>query len=534
MKRFLSLILAVFVATLIGCGKGSKVDEHGHDEGAHKEEAAHEEGGHEEPGHVEGEAGHTEDIVLTAEAAKIAGIQVGEARKMPMQGQIKVPGTVTNTSLGRAVVTPPVAGKITRIYVKVGDNVRAGQPIATLQSADLAQASAGIIEAQRGVITAQAAVREARAEIDLANAKLRTARQSLQRQREFARTGAFSQPALQAAQRELNEAESDLESAQQEQVVHEAQLERAERLFKQELISRTELEQARLEVQQDKTKQANARRQIEIARSAFERERMIAQRGLSNSREIQTAEAEVRSANLEVQQAKIRYNTAVSGVAGANKGVQAAQAAYSAQAGGSRSGGGSVTVNAPIGGVITDLEVTLGQAVERVTEICEVENLRTVWVMAQVSEKQVGLARKGSLAQITVSAFPDRIFNGVIQVVGNRLDPKSRTMPVQVLVENADGALRADMFAKVSLGVGSSSRALAVPRSAIVDEGDQRAVFIAEDGGKYEERVVELGRTQGEYVEILSGLEPGAKVVVKGAFVLKSEKVKGALKGHEH
>ncbi|MBC8063639.1 MAG: efflux RND transporter periplasmic adaptor subunit [Chlorobia bacterium] len=513
------------MATMIGCGKGSaKLDEHGHEEGPQKEEA----------GHVEGEAGHTEDIVLTAEAAKIAGIQVGEARRMPMQSQVKVTGTVTNTAQGRAVVTPPVAGKITRIHVKVGDNVRAGQPIATLSSADLAQASAGIIEAQRGVISAQAAVREARGETDIANAKLRTARQNLQRQKEFARTGAFSQPALQAVQRELNEAETTLESAQQEQVVHEAQLERAERLYKQELISRTELEQARLELQQDKTKQANAKRQIEIARAAYERERKIAERGLSNSKEIQTAEAEVRSANLEVQHAKIRHSTAVSGVAGAMKGVQAAQTAYAAQAGGSRSGGGTITVVAPISGIVTDREATLGQAVERITEICEIENLKTVWIIANVPEKQVGLVQRGSIAQITVSAFPNRIFSGVVQVLGGRLDPKSRTMPVQILVENSDGALRANMFTTVSLGAGAGSMALAVPRTAIAENGDKRMVYIAEEGGKYEERLVELGRTQGDYVEILSGLEAGAKIVVKGAFVLKSEKVKSELKGHEH
>lgn len=507
------------------------MDEHGHEAEAHKEEGGHVDEPTEE-GHAE--EGHTEDIVLSAEAAKIAGIEIGEAKRMPMQGQAKVTGTVANTSQGRAVVTPPVAGKITRVFVKAGDRVRAGQAVATLQSADLAQASAGIIEAQRGVITAQAAVREAKAEIDLANAKVRTARQNLQRQQQFARTGAFSQPALQSAQKDLNEAEADLESAQQEQVVHEAQLERAERLFKQELISRTELEQARLEVQQDKTKQANARRQIAIARSAFERESAIAQRGLSNSREIQTAEAEVRASNLELQQAKIRHSTAVSGVAGANKGVQAARASYSAQAGGSRGGGGTLTVVAPISGVVTDIEVTLGQAVERTTEICEVENLQSVWVIANLPEKQIGLAQKGARAQIRVSAFPNQIFTGVVQVVSGRLDPKSRTMPVQILVDNSAGSLRADMFATIHLGFGASNDALAVPTSAIVEDGDNHVVYISEDGGKYEERPVHLGRTQGGYVEILGGLEPGSKIVVKGAFVLKSEKVKGELKGHEH
>jgi multidrug efflux pump subunit AcrA (membrane-fusion protein) len=101
------------------------------------------------------------------------------------------------------------------------------------------------------------------------------------------------------------------------------------------------------------------------------------------------------------------------------------------------------------------------------------------------------------------------------------------------LVDNASGALKADMFATVALGVGASTMALAVPRSAIVEDGDRRLLYVAEEGGKYEEKAVELGRIQGDYVEIVSGLEPGSKVVTKGTFVLKSEKVKGELKGHE-
>jgi cobalt-zinc-cadmium efflux system membrane fusion protein len=516
MKLTIFLVSALVFVGLAGCGR---------QEPAHVEPADE---------HAKEEPGHTEDIVLSAEAAKIAEIEVGDARMMPMQGELKVPGSITNTAQGRAVVTPPVGGKIIRLHVKAGDRVRAGQAVATLQSADLADAAARIIEAQASVISAQAAAREARSQIDLANSKLRTAQQTLRRQQEFVKTGAFSQPALQAAQKDMADAEAELERGKQDQAVHQAQLERAERLYKQELISRTELEQARLEVATDKIRQRNAERSIELARATFEREQRIATQNLANAREIQAAEAEVRAANLDVQQAKIRHQSAVSGVASANKGVQAARAAYSAQAGAGRASGGTVTVAAPIGGVVTDVEATLGQAVERATEICEIENLRSVWVTASVSEKQIALARRGAQAQVAVSAYPNRIFPGVVQVVGSRLDPKTRTMPVQVLVDNATGELRTGMFATVGLGVGASSSALAIPRSAIVEDGDKKLIYIAEEGGRYEQKAVELGRVQGEFVEIVSGLEPGARVVVKGAFVLKSEKVKAELKGHEH
>lgn len=474
-------------------------------------------------------------IVLSAEAVETAGIQTEEARRIPMQSELEVPGTVTNTAQGRAVVTPPVDGKIVHLFVSVGDQVRAGQPVATLQSSDLAQASASIIESQRGVMAAEAAVREANAEVALANARLRTAKAALQRQEAFARTGAFSQPSLQQAHRELNEAEAELESALREDAAHEATLARAERLFELELISKAELEAERLHHDLDHIRVEKAKKIVENARQTLQRETTIAGKNLLNTREIQMAEAEVRAANLAVQQAKIRHQAAIAGASGAKKGLQAARAAYNAHAGDGQASGSIITVVAPIAGVVTQRGVSLGQAVERTSVICEIEDLRSVWVTARVPEKQVGLARKGARAEITVSAFPGRVFTGVVQVVGSRLDPKSRTLPLQILVDNRSGALRADMFASVAIGVGSSDMALAVPESAVTDEHEAGGsiVFIQEAEGRFRKSPVKLGRRRGGFVEIVEGIDPGARIVVRGAFVLVSESKKSELKGDE-
>lgn len=518
-----TILFALLLGLSLGCGRGSKtphVDDHAADKAGHSEAG-------EEPG-------HSEDILLSDEAAKIAGVEVGEAKQMPMQAELRAPGIVSASSFGRAAVTPPVAGQISRLLVKSGDTVRVGEALAVLRSPELAEAAAGIIQAQEGLLTAQALQHEAAAQKDLASAKVRTARQVLARQQAFARTGAFSQPGLQSAQRELADAEADLERGKQDQLVHEAQLDRAERLYKQELISRTELEQARLEVATDKIRQRNAERRIELAKATYERERRIAEQGLSNSRELQAAEAELRTANLEVRQAQIRLNSAIAGVAAARKGVEAARTSYAAHAGASTSNGGTLTIKAPIAGVVIDMGVTLGQAVERTTEICEIENLASVLLLAQLSDKQIGQARVGASAQVSVATFPNRRFAGVVQSVGSRLDPKTRSLEVRILVQNENRDLRSGMAGTAHIGVGSRSSTLAVPRSSIVEDGDAKKVYVAEDGGKYEERIVVLGRIQGDFVEVISGLAAGDRVVVKGAFVLKSEKVKAELKGHEH
>lgn len=484
-------------------------------------------------GHGAEEAAH-EDVKLTAEQAKIAGIVIEEARIMPLQAEIKVPGVVTHTAQGKALVTPPLEGKVVRLLATVGDRVRQGQPLALIESADLAQALSAITEADRARLEAAADVQRAQSELHLSETKLRTAKDVLARQQELAKAGAFSQPSVQQAEKELNEAESELESAQKEETVHRAQLERAERLFKLELISRSDLEQARLELEQDRIRQEKAKRQIEIAKKTFERERQIAELGLLNAKEIQAADAEVRSANIEVQKGRIAVQSAQSALRGAERGVQNARASYAALGGhGNTVSGSTMTLNAPLAGVIAERKVSVGQAVERATELFEIDNLQTVWVTAQVPERQISLVRKGAAVTLATSAFKGRTFGGIVQVIGTRLDPHSRTMPVQCLVQNEAGLLRPEMFAQVVLGVGSRSPALTVAKSAVLVEGEESFVYIAEAEDTFEKKPVKLGREQGGRVEVLEGIQDGDRVVAQGAFILKSQAQKSELKGHE-
>jgi len=516
MMRWLLGLLTFNAILVAGCTRGPSHEDHG-DEHA--------------PGVGEE---HTENIELSPEAEDIAGIQTRLAAKLALQEEFRVPGLVVPASQGRAVVTPPVGGQILAIYVKPGDSVTAGQAVAKIGSSELAEAASQITEAERSVIAALGEEQAASGEVGLARGKLQTAREVLARQKAFAKAGAFSQPSLQASQKELADAEAELDRGKQDQAVHQAQLERAERLCGQELISRTELEEARLEVATDKIRQRNAERRIELVRAAYERERRIAELGLTNSREIQAAESELRSAELEVKQALIRLSTAKSALAAARKGVEAARSAYHALAGTGNASGGSLVVKAPIGGVVVDVSATLGQAVERATELCEVENLGMVWVIAQVSDKNVRLAKVGNAAEVSVSSYPTRKFAGVVQSVGSRMDPKTRALPVRVAVPNAQGTLKNGMVADVALGIGNRTAALAVPRAAVVEDGSARKLYVALGQGRYEERAVEVGRTSGHLVEIVSGLQVGERVVTRGAFVLKSEKVKAELKGHEH
>lgn len=520
MKHRIYLVSAICIALgVLGCAKSAMPEEDSH-VGEHSAEAGH-------------EAGH-EDIVLTAEAIKTAGIVIAVAKQVPMQAEIKVPGVVASTAKGRALVTPPVDGKVTKLMVTSGDRVRRGQPLAVIESVDLAQAMSAITEAERSVQAAEAEVNRSESEMDLARAKFRSAESNLRRQQDLGKAGAFSQPSVQEAENKLNDAEGDLQSAKEDESVHKARLERAERLFQQELISRSDVEEARLSLTQDQVRRAKAQRALDLALSGLAREKKIAEKGLLTAREVKTAESEVRAAHLELEREKIGVRGAHAALAGARHALRSTRASYSAMKGnGNRPSGSSVTVVAPMDGIVAHLEVSNGQAVERTTELLEIDDLRTVWVTASVTEEQISRVQRGSPVQVRTASYPDRVFPGIVDILGTRLDPKTRSMPVQCVVQNVSGALKPDMFAEVRMSFGSSSPALTVPESAIVRDGDENLIYVAEAGGKFEKRTVELGRTQGKLVEILKGVERNENVVVKGGFILKSQAKKDELKGHE-
>jgi len=502
---------ALLFAALAGCSKAPShetPDEHAHEEEANR-------------------------VELSEGAQAIAGIETVPATFELMQATLRVAGTVTSTDNGRAVVTPPVAGRVVSLVARLGDQVRQGATLATLESPELSEAWSTIAEAARQRDGAAADLQQARSEVSLAQAKLDAAKLSLTRQRDLAKAGAFSQAPIQQAQSELNEAQSELLSVQKEQASHADQLRRLENLFRDGIVSKSELEAARLELQQDQIRLERAKAKIESAKATYERERNIAEKGLLNAKELQTAEAEVRSSQLELERAKIRLRGAQAALASATRAVANAEAVYRSNRGSGGSTVGRVALVAPISGVITHLDVTQGQAVDRTQVLMEVENLESVWVSANVPEQDSAKVRPGATARVTVASLPGVEFLGKVQVVGVRVDPKTRAIPAQCLIEDARGRLKPDMFATVHLGIGAARKQLAVPASALVTEGSSTFVFVKK-GDAFEKRLVEVGDRDGGRVSITSGLDAGDIVAARGAFVLSSEQKKGDLKGHDH
>jgi cobalt-zinc-cadmium efflux system membrane fusion protein len=137
-----------------------------------------------------------------------------------------------------------------------------------------------------------------------------------------------------------------------------------------------------------------------------------------------------------------------------------------------------------------------------------------------------------------VDAYPDRVFEGTVEGVGGWIEPDARTAEVRVIVSNADHALKPNMFAHGSLGieaVGTSEVGIVLPVDAVQDVEGVPVVFVEIEPGRFDVRPVTVATRSGDQTLIAAGVERGERVVVEGAFALRSELEKSELgEGHAH
>ena len=477
----------------------------------------------------------TSKITLEGEAAKTADIKTVQVRYAPFRETITVPGTVEVSPNRAARVTPPVTGRIISLFAAPGDRVTQGQRLVLIDSPEVAQAHAAVGEASARIAEAQAQVQTAQAGIEQAQTKRGSAQSALGRQRDLARTGAFSQPTLQAAQNEANIAQSELTQAQTDLQAQSVVVARNQRLFDAQVVAKAELEQSQVAQAQAQTRVEQTRKRLGFAQQTLEREQRVFRGGLLNRQAIQTAEAEVRAAEGEVRQARKQEQAARTSLEGTRSRLRAAQISLRAVEGSGHSEGGAgrIALYAPLGGMVALRGVSVGQAVERSGELFTIQNLDAVVVEASVPEASVARVRVGTPVTLTVPAYPSAQFTGVVQSIGSQIDEKTRALPVRCLVQNKNGALKPEMFARVNLASGGTRQALVVPDAAIDVDGNQRFVYVQTGASTYEKRGITVGRASGAMVEIVNGVKANENVATEGLFVLKSESKKDELKGDE-
>ena len=188
-----------------------------------------------------------------------------------------------------------------------------------------------------------------------------------------------------------------------------------------------------------------------------------------------------------------------------------------------------ISLYAPIRGKIIEHNAILGAMVDQETEILTIMDPSVVCIHADIYERDIAKIRIGQEVEATVPAYPGETFKGKISFIGDVLNEETRTITVRSNIENREYKLKPGMFADINIFLNHQSEALVLPIEAVLDEKDENIVFL-KVAGKYIPQIVEIGIRNGDYVEILAGIQEGSEVVTKGNFQLKSKLYEEILK----
>jgi Cu(I)/Ag(I) efflux system membrane fusion protein len=193
-----------------------------------------------------------------------------------------------------------------------------------------------------------------------------------------------------------------------------------------------------------------------------------------------------------------------------------------------------LTFYSPIAGFVTDRKAFPQTSVNPDTELYTVSDLSTIWVNADIFEYEVPFVKIGQHAEMQLSYYPGKKWNGRVSFIYPTVDPTTRTIKVRLEFPNPDFQLKPQMFADVQLKV-SYGNQVVVPQEAVLDSGKEQTVFVAHEGGSFEPRRITTGAKVDGKVAVLSGLKASETVVTSGNFLVDSEsRLKSATGSMQH
>ncbi|WP_017326042.1 efflux RND transporter periplasmic adaptor subunit [Synechococcus sp. PCC 7336] len=426
-------------------------------------------GGHGDEFQTGGAISAADAVQVDADTAERLGIEITAVTLQQLTFGVEATGQLELLPNGQAEVTSPVEGTLTQVLVAPGETVEAGQPIAILFSPELAEL---YVSAQEQSIAAAT-------EMQLAQAELQLAQQNYGQQRQIA-----------AAER--SRAEIDVKTARERYENDKALLSRG--VIARQLVAESEI-------------------QLAAAESALTQ--------ASHSRSLLEASAELERAQANLQAAQSR--------------LQLSGTVYEArleQLGGNVTPDGILTLAAPIAGEVVELAVTSGEALSDAGQLLmAIANSDRLFATANIQEKDLARTFINQSVRVEVASLPGQIFPGRVASVGAVVDGATRVVPVRAEIDNADGSLKAGMFAELEiLTEQTPAPVMVVPQSAVLEVDDRTLVFI-ENGSVFEPLDVTVGRTAGDWVEIESGLFEGDRVVSQRASQLYAQSLRGSSSG---
>ena len=262
--------------------------------------------------------------------------------------------------------------------------------------------------------------------------------------------------------------------------------------------------------------------EVKFAQATYDRTKLLVQREITPAKNLEQAEHDLDVAKANGINAVESAKVAVSNARRHLLILGLTDAAIDSLAKKSNLGASVFPLLAPISGTVVERNGTIGATVGTDANLFKIIDLSSVWIDADVFEKDLERVRLGQLVNVTATAFPGQTFSGRVILINSVVDPETRTVKVRTEVPNPDGRLKPDMFANVEIVTAAHRTAISVPLSAVLDDGGKSVVFVA-DGSSFVKREVALGLKSEDRVEIVQGLNAGDKVVTKGNYLLMEQ-----------
>jgi RND family efflux transporter MFP subunit len=375
-------------------------------------------------------------------------------------------------------LVPRVGGQIDSVYVKVGDVVKAGDPIAVIESDAYALQ---LQQAQLGLDMAR---------LNLAKAKQGTRPEQLRAAR----------AAAEIAHAALKDAKNPGESTRTIAAANLAQAEAAVRLAQYQYDKISWAGQAGMTAEALQLQQATTAYQQ--AKAAYDLQTNPPDAALA-AVEAQVVQADLNLALAEKPVEQVDFDKAELGIKLAAAAVQQAQLQVD-----------YATVRAPFDGIVSELYIYPGSMVGPTVPVASLISSE-LEVPVNVGERQIGQVSLDQNAALAVSAFPGRSFPALVTSVAPAADAGTHTFVVKVTPADPEGLLRSGMYANVSVLAQERTGALLVPRAAVTEVDGQKIVYVIENG-LAESRAVTVGLADADRIEILSGVSAGEQVAVAG------------------
>ena len=188
-----------------------------------------------------------------------------------------------------------------------------------------------------------------------------------------------------------------------------------------------------------------------------------------------------------------------------------------------------LTVRAPMSGILTGFDVYTGMNISKEMTMATIQGADPIWITANVAESDLHLARTPSRIRVSVQAYPERVFQMLSATLLPGTDTSTRTTPLRLTLNNADGLLRPGMSASIRLR-GKGEESLLIPTQSLIDMGEEKRVIVRAKDGAFVPRLVQVLQSSREQTAIAEGIEEGEEVVVSGLFLIDSEaNLQGAL-----